>query len=107
MMTIAKKIERMQILLDHDPKATDSECRECLSIAKDKIMSVRFPFGYHEDTEFPSQYDGEEVELACRYFARRGGLGETNHTENGVSRTWGSVEDKDILARITPICKVV
>ena len=39
--------------------------------------------------------------------ARRGGEGEISHSENGISRTYGSVDDEDILGRLTPYVGVI
>lgn len=38
--------------------------------------------------------------------ARRGGEGEIAHNENGINRSYGTVNDEDILNRITPFVKV-
>ena len=48
-----------------------------------------------------------QVELTVRMVARRGGEGEISHSENGVSRTYGSVDDEDILRTLTPYVGVV
>ena len=52
------------------------------------------------------RYDMIQCELGSRYFLRRGGQGEINHEENGVNRQWASVDDIDILNRLTPFAKV-
>ena len=52
------------------------------------------------------RYDSIQCDLAARYFLRRGGQGEINHEENGVNRQYGSVDDADILEKLTPFAKV-
>ena len=48
-----------------------------------------------------------QVKLAVRYFLRRGGEGETRHSENGIDRTYGSVNDEDLLSEVTSFAKVI
>jgi hypothetical protein len=39
--------------------------------------------------------------------ARKGGEGEIAHSENGISRTYATVDDEDILRTLTPYVGVV
>lgn len=72
------------------------------------VMQQRYALvGWTEDTEFPAQFDMEQVELAARWISRQGGYGEVSHNENGINRTWGSEDDTDILKKIPPLAKVV
>ena len=54
----------------------------------------------------PNQFDIMQCELVVRMLARRGGEGEISHTENGVTRAYMSVDDEDILQRLTPFVGV-
>ena len=56
---------------------------------------------------FEPRYEMLQVKLATRYFLRRGGEGEIRHSENGIDRTYGSVNDEDLLMEITPFAKVI
>lgn len=107
-MTTEQKIKRVQTLLVDDATATDSTVAEYLDMAKETVLVTMYPFGvpvYVMDV--PAQYEGIQCELAARFFARRGGLGETTHIENGIHRDWSSSDDREILAKITPYAKVV
>lgn len=76
-----------------------------LSIAEENILRRRFPFGY-EGKSLTGEYNLMQCELAARYVLRRGAEGEVSHNENGINRTYDSVNDEDILSRIVPYAKV-
>lgn len=64
------------------------------------------PYLAKANTEMPSEYDVLQCQLAARYFLRRGGEGEVTHSENGINRTYGSVNDSDLLQEIVPFAKI-
>lgn len=106
-MTEAEKITRVKTLLQNDPTATSEIVEEYLHMAEDRILSIMYQFDFPEDPVIPRKYENLQCELAARYFARRGGLGEIAHSENGTQRSWQSVDDNDILRKIRPILKAV
>ena len=107
-MTIIEKTNRVRTLLQNDPRATDDMICACLSMAESRIAQAAYPFmGPDETLYMPSKYDNLQCELAARVFSRLGGLGELEHSENGISRVWESAEDIDLLRQITPYAKVV
>lgn len=107
-MTNVQKIKRVQTLLVDDATATDNTVAEYLEMAKETVLSTMYPFGIPDGVyEVPALYEGVQCELAARFFARRGGLGETLHIENGIHRDWYSSDDREILAKIVPFAKVV
>ena len=106
-MTQAEKITRVKTLLDNDPQATDSLVTVFLADANDTILNRIYPFGIpSEITEVPDRYVSFQCRLAQRYFLRRGAEGEIAHDENGVNRTYQSVNDEDILRNIIQVAKV-
>ena len=105
-MTDQEKITFVQAFFDTAPSVSD--CTIALLVSKQRIMRQRYGLtGMSESTPFPSQYEIEQCELAVRYIARKGGYGQVTHSENGISRTWASEDDLDILKRIPPLAKVV
>lgn len=104
-MTDAEKITMVQTLVESDPGATDDVVSVYLNLACNAMLERLYPYDSDKD-EIPSRYDTIQCELAARYFLRRGGQGEINHEENGVNRTYGTVDDEDILKRLTPYAKV-
>ena len=105
-MTESEKVTLTTALVDNDIEATPEIVAVYLSVAKDAILKRRYPFGYECDCFFPSEYDTLQCQLAARYFLRRGGEGEVAHSENGINRTYGSVNDSDLLQEIVPFAKV-
>lgn len=105
-MTDAEKITMAQTLIG-DSEATDALVGVYLEDAKDAILRRRYPFGRPEGTDIESQYEMLQVKLAARYFMRRGGEGEVIHNENGINRTYKSVNDEDLLTEVTPFAKVI
>lgn len=66
-------------------------CGAYLRIAKSAVMARLFP--YREDAtwaDVPERYHGRTCEIAVYLINRRGSEGEVSHSENGVSRTYGS-----------------
>ena len=91
-MTEAEKIERVQALLGGDEEATDTLIAIYLDDAEQAIMSRIYPFGVPTDAEMPARYESIQCKLAQRYFLRRGAEGEISHHENGVNRSYDSVD---------------
>ena len=106
-MTEAEKITIVKTLIGPDVEITDAEVLVRLCEAENAILSVRYPWGRPADAAVESRWEFTQCELAARYILRKGGEGELFHNENGISRTYGSVDDADLLARITPYAKVI
>lgn len=105
-MTEAQKISYIQTIVD-DENATDALVEAYLEKAKAAILRRRYPFGVPDNAVIGAQYDMLQAELAIRYFYRSGGDGELVHNENGINRTYGSVNDEDLLMEVTPFAKVI
>ena len=106
-MTDAEKITMVQTLVESDSDATNEVVAVYLNLACNAMLERLYPYDSTKEAEdIPSRYDTIQCELAARYFLRRGGQGEINHEENGVNRQYGSVDDADILERLTPFAKV-
>ena len=104
-MTDAEKIVMVKTLVESDSEATDEVVTVYLNLAFNAMLERLYPYDSSKD-EIPSRYDTIQCELAARYFLRRGGQGEINHEENGVNRQYATVDDEDILKRLTPFAKV-
>lgn len=106
-MTDGEKITMVQTLVESDPAATADVVAVYLNLACSTMLEQLYPCHKGKTKEdIPTRYDAIQCELAARYFLRRGAQGETTHEENGVNRTYGSVDDQDILRRLTPFAKV-
>ncbi len=106
-MTNAEKVTMVQTLVESDSEATASVVSVYLTLACNTMLERLFPYDSSKDAgDIPIRYDTIQCELAARYFLRRGGQGEINHEENGVNRQYASVDDEDILKRLTTFAKV-
>ena len=104
-MTFREKVKLIQTMVD-DPSVTEELIGAYLSIASAKILERLYPFD-NAASIIPNKYDILHCELTARLIVRRGGEGELIHNENGIQRTYGSVDDEDILSRLTPMMKIV
>jgi len=101
------KTVMVRTLVENDAEATNDTIAVYLNLASNAMLERLFPYDPEKDADdMPERYDTLQCELAARYFLRRGGQGEINHEENGVNRNYGSVDDEDILRRLTPFAKV-
>lgn len=101
-MTTSEKITYTKVLAD-DMTLADETVKVYLDIAENSILSRRFPSGVPEMANPLGQYEMLQCRLASRYILRRGGEGETGHSENGISRTYGSVNDSDLLDEVLQV----
>lgn len=87
---------------------TDEMVMSFLGLAKNAILLRRYEAagGVPEGADVPGQYQLVQCQLAVRYINRIGTEGEKAHSENGVVRTYGSVDDDDLLSKITPLAGV-
>lgn len=90
-----------------DSHTTEAKMLAYLAKAERVIIRRLDPLGAVGVTAVPAQYDVLQCELAARYSFRAGGEGEVSHNENGVNRTYGSVNDEDLLREIMPYVKVM
>lgn len=106
-MTNEQKVTMVQTLVESDSDATPEVVAVYLNLASFAMLERLYPFDPDKAaTDLPSRYDTIQCELAARYFLRRGGQAEINHEENGINRQWATVDDDDILKRLTPFAKV-
>ena len=104
-MSDEEKILMVQQLIT-DVAVTTEMIQTYLDLSASRILARAWPFG-GAPAEWPSQYDLVQVQLTIRMIARKGGEGEIAHSENGVSRTYGSVDDEDLLSQLVPYVGVV
>ena len=106
-MDSSAKTVMVRTLVENDAEATDAAIAVYLNLACNAMLERLFPYDSAKaSADIPERYDTIQCELAARYFLRRGGQGEMSHEENGVNRNYASVDDEDILRRLTPFAKV-
>lgn len=111
-------IERLQKRTDEPDEAI---LADMLESAKSIILFRRFPYGdwptkkvtdddgnETEETYIEPQYQDLQLRVAEDLYNRVGASGQLSHSENGISRSWGSewVSDQ-LLQEITPYVGVL
>ena len=64
-----------------------------LTKAGEKIVRAVYPYQDTSNMEVPPRYGFLQLEVAERMYNLRGAEGEKEHIENGVHRTYESIED--------------
>lgn len=100
-MTIEEKVAQLKIGISPDV-ADDSVLLSELMDAEAMILNKMYPFGYAEGTVIPPRYERLQIKLAVELYSQRGAEGQSQHSENGTSRTWS--EKNRILAQIPSHC---
>lgn len=86
---------------------TDEVLSTYLVVAGKKIIARAYPY---EDTvtEVPDKYDTLQCEIAAYLLNKRGAEGQTQHTENGISRQYENADvPSSMLKVVTPHCGVI
>lgn len=107
-MTKDEQIAALRRLVeDEEGSYSDALLSSYLWIAGRKILSVAYPF--REDrTAVPPKYQPLQLEIAAYLVSKRGAEGETAHSENGISRTYGDADvPASLLRTVTPHCGVI
>lgn len=69
----------------------DSVIPAYLKIAKSKVINHLFPFDDSADwSDVPDVYHAQTCEIAVYLLSKRGAEGETDHKENGTTRSYES-----------------
>lgn len=99
------QLERLKVRIPEEPD--DAILEEMLESAKNIILGLRYPYG-EWPTEVEPRYKDLQIRMAEDMYNRIGASGQVSHSENGVSRSWGSEWVSDQLLReVTPYVGVV
>lgn len=109
-MTQEQKIALVKVFMGTDTIPSDEAIVTYLDVAEQRLLSAKYPYEDTEETDsngnriwtLPSKHDADQCELASRMLFRVGFQGQTESNENGIIRQWASVDDIDILNRVTP-----
>lgn len=102
-MLQSEKIQTVQTLIGDVPEANNTALIGVyLADAEDAILNRMYPFK-RPDAVSIDKYERLQCKLAARYILRRGAEGETAHNENGINRTYKSVNDEDLLCEVMQV----
>ncbi len=104
-MTNAEKLQLLKAMVG------ESDIEEVLlaylNIAGSKIINRAYPYN-SEVTEVPARYEFLQCEIAAYLLNKRGAEGQVSHSENGISRTYGSADVPEaMLSAVTPVVGVI
>lgn len=103
-MNDTEKLAMLKVLVDVDDDTQDSALTVYLQIAGSKILSKAFPYDSSQ-TEVPARYSFLQCEIAAYLWNKRGAEGQTVHTENGITRQYGSADvPNSMLREVVPFC---
>lgn len=93
-------LERLQY---RTQEADEGLLLEMLESAKNIILGLRYPYGdWPEDLE--PRYLDLQVRIAEDMYNRIGASGQTHHSENGISRSWGAEwVSEQLLREVVPM----
>ena len=99
-MTQAEKLTLLKAMVGESD--TEEVLLAYLNIAGNKIINRAYPYD-NEVTEVPSRYAFLQCEIAAYLLNKRGAEGQTSHSENGISRSYGSADVPEaLLGAVTP-----
>ena len=103
-MTEEEKIKTLKVMVG------DSDCDDVLStyllLAGRKIINRAYPYD-STVTDVPSEYETLQCEIAAYMLNKRGAEGQTQHTENGISRQYENADiPASMLKSVTPHCSI-
>ena len=102
-MTENEKITYVTTMVEETDSAVLSTY---LTIAGQAVINAAYPYD-DTVTEVPVRYHPLQCEIAAYLINKRGADYQEGHSENGISRTYGSnYIPKSMLASVTPHCGV-
>lgn len=104
-MTDVEKLTALRAMVGGSD--TDEVLSTYLLLAGRKVIARAFP--YNDDvTEVPVKYETVQLEIAAYMLNKRGAEGQTQHSENGITRQYENADvPSSMLKGITPHCGVI
>jgi hypothetical protein len=91
------KLQTLKTLIGVDD-SEDDLLLALLSLAEGKILERLYPYDHSKET-LPTRYVGKQIEIAVYLYNKQGAEGQTAHSENGISRTYGSADVPESMLR--------
>ena len=108
-MTEVEKISMLRVMVGQPNEGdwSDEVLTSYLRIAGHKIINRAYPYD-DTITEVPRRYGYLQCDIAAYLLNKRGAEGEISHSENGVSRTYGSADvPESMLSEVVPHVGVI
>ena len=108
-MTQNEKIARIRAFIPANASVTDETLSAFLDAAKDEIISWRYGRRLQAAfiTDVPAEYENIQCMAVVAGLTLIGGVNETAHSENGISRTFRYSDMVEYIhARVIPLAEV-
>ena len=103
-MTEVEKLSMLRVMVGQHNEGdwSDDVLISYLAIAGRKIINRAYPYD-DTVTEVPRRYGYLQCDIAGYLLNKRGAEGETAHSENGISRSYGSADVPEaMLSEVVP-----
>ena len=103
-MTDVEKLSMLRVMVGQPNEGdwSDDVLISYLAIAGQKIINRAYPYD-ESVTEVPRRYGYLQCDIANYLLSKRGAEGQTAHSENGISRSYGSADvPESMLSEIVP-----
>ena len=101
-MTDVEKLTALRAMVGGSD--TDEVLSTYLLLAGRKVIARAFPYN-DEVVEVPAKYETIQLEIAAYMLNKRGAEGQTQHSENGITRQYENADvPSSMLKAITPYC---
>lgn len=98
--------EKLKILKAMVDETDENVLSAYLTLAGRKIINRAYPYD-NSVTTVPDQYSTLQCEIAAYMLNKRGAEGQTQHTENGITRAYENADvPASMLKAITPHCGI-
>ena len=105
-MTSYEKLERLEMLTGASAE-DEALLSALLDEAGSAIILKAYPFRT-DVTEVPPVYDVLHISIAQYLYNKLGAEGQTAHSENGITRQYGSADiPSEMLSRVVPFAEVI
>ena len=91
--------EKISMVKAMSGETSDAVVSAYLSMAAQKILRIAYPFN-DAVTEVPKKYETLQVDAAVYMLNKRGGEGETSHSENGINRVYENADLPASMLRV-------
>lgn len=103
-MAEVDKLSIVQALIGDVPEASNTTLLNMyIADAQEQILNRMYPFVQPSTASVPTKYTNLQCKLAARMILRRGAEGELSHSENGINRSYGTVNDEDLLDEVMQV----
>jgi hypothetical protein len=103
-MTEVEKLSMLRVMVGQPNEGdwADDVLVSYLAIAGRKIINRAYPYD-DAVTEVPRRYGYLQCDIAAYLLNKRGAEGEVSHSENGVTRSYGSSDvPESMLSEVVP-----